>query len=132
MAAGRRRRHGWRRSYASEFNLPFAPLERFVEQCDRVRTACDEIGRTEPMVYSAALVACVGRDDAEVARRAASIGRDADELRANGAAGTVAETAETLRRWIDAGAERIYLQILDLHDLEHLDLIATELAPLLA
>src|SRR6478735_8327594 len=85
--------------YASEFNLPFAPLERFVEQCGRVRTACDEIGRTEPMVYSAALVACVGRDDAEVTRRAASIGRDADELRANGAAGTVAETAETLRRW---------------------------------
>src|SRR6478735_1940162 len=41
--------------YASEFNLPFAPIERFVKQCGRVRTACDDLGRTEPMVYSAAL-----------------------------------------------------------------------------
>lgn len=118
--------------YASEFNLPFAPLARFVKQCDRVRTACDDIGRTEPMIYSAALVVCVGRDEAEVQRRAAAIGRDAAELREVGVAGTVDEAAATLRRWIDAGAERIYLQVLDLHDLDHLDLLAGEVAPLLA
>ena len=118
--------------YASEFNTPFVPIQFFAAQRDRVRAACDELGRTEPMCYSAALVACVGDDAAEVARRAASIGRDADELRADGAAGTPAEVAETLQRWIAAGAERIYLQILDLDDLDHLDLIAGELAPLLA
>ena len=111
--------------YATEFNLPFAPLEAFVKQCDRVRTACDDLGRTDPMVYSAALVVCVGRDDAEVRARAAAIGRETDDLRANGVAGTVEEAAATLRRWSDAGAERIYLQVLDLHDLDHLDLIAT-------
>ena len=83
------------------------------------------------MIYSTALVACVGRDEAEVTRRAAAIGRDVDELRTNGVAGTVDEAAATLRTWIDAGAERIYLQILDLHDLDHLDLIARKLAPLL-
>ena len=37
--------------------------------------------------------------------------------------------AEELRRWIDAGVDRIYLQILDLADLEHLDVLATEVAP---
>lgn len=33
--------------------------------------------------------------------------------------------------WAEVGAERIYLQVLDLTDLDHLDLIATEVAPLL-
>ena len=117
--------------YASEFNTPFVPLEFFQAQCDRVRAACDEIGRTEPMVYSAALVVCAGRDEAEVVRRAAAIGREPDELRRNGAAGTVEEVAATIRRWHDGGAERIYLQVLDLSDLDHLDLIAHEVAPLL-
>jgi F420-dependent oxidoreductase-like protein len=117
--------------HAAEFNTPFVPIEFFAKQCDRVRAACAAIGRTRPMVYSAALVACVGRNEAEVQRRAAAIGRDAAELRENGAAGTVDEVAATMRRWVDAGAERMYLQILDLHDLDHLDLIATELAPLL-
>jgi alkanesulfonate monooxygenase SsuD/methylene tetrahydromethanopterin reductase-like flavin-dependent oxidoreductase (luciferase family) len=84
------------------------------------------------MTYSAALVVCAGRDEAEVRRRAASIGRDAGELRENGAAGTVDEVAATIRRWNEAGAERVYLQVLDLDDLDHLDLIATEVAPLLA
>jgi len=117
--------------YAAEFNTPFVPLDFFRAQTDRVRAACETAGRTEPMVYSAALVVCAGRDEAEVARRAAAIGRQPDELRQNGAAGTVDEVASTLRRWADAGAERIYLQVLDLADLEHLDLLAHEVAPLL-
>jgi alkanesulfonate monooxygenase SsuD/methylene tetrahydromethanopterin reductase-like flavin-dependent oxidoreductase (luciferase family) len=117
--------------HAAEFNMPFAPLEVFQRQCARVREACDAIGRTRPMLYSAALVVCVGADEAEVARSAASIGRQPAELRENGAAGTPAEVAETLRRWRDGGADRMYLQVLDLADLDHLDLIAHEVAPLL-
>ena len=118
--------------YAAEFNTPFVPIEFFGQQRDRVRAACDAIGRTRPMVFSAALVACVGVDDADVARRATAIGREPDELRLNGAAGTPAEVAAAIRRWNDAGADRVYLQILDLDDLDHLDLVATEVAPLLA
>ena len=37
-----------------------------------------------------------------------------------------------MRRWHDAGAERLYLQVLDLADLDHLELIAAEVAPQLA
>jgi F420-dependent oxidoreductase-like protein len=118
--------------YATEFNTPFVSLEFFHTQRARVQAACDAIGRTRPMVWSAALVACVGADEAEVQRRAAAIGREPAELRANGAAGTPEEVAATVRRWHEAGAERVYLQVLDLGDLEHLDLIATEVAPLLA
>ncbi|MFV0306914.1 MAG: LLM class F420-dependent oxidoreductase [Desertimonas sp.] len=111
--------------YATEFNTPFVPIERFVGQRDRVCDACRSIGRDpDELTFSAALVACVGADEPEVARRAAAIGRDADELRVNGVAGTLDEARATLGRWHDAGAERIYLQVLDLTDPDHLDQLA--------
>ena len=69
---------------------------------------------------------CCGRDDAEVARRAAAIGREPDELRANGLAGTPAEVLDTIGRYAEIGSERLYLQVLDLSDLEHLELVASE------
>ena len=95
--------------------------------------ACEAIERDPAtMTFSAALVLCCGADEAEVERRAAAIGRDPAELRENGAAGTPDEVATRLAEWRDAGAERIYLQVLDLADLDHLDLVATEVAPLLA
>ena len=84
------------------------------------------------MTFSAALIVCCGADEAEVNRRATAIGREPEELRENGAAGTPDEVAATLRAWADAGAERIYLQVMDLADLDHLDLIAREVAPNLA
>ena len=119
--------------FAAEFNTPFVPRGFFTAQCDRVRAACESIDRDPAtMTFSAALIVCCGADEAEVIRRAAAIGREPEELRENGAAGTPDEVAATLRAWADAGAERIYLQVMDLADLDHLDLIATEVAPNLA
>ena len=116
--------------YADEFNRPFVSIDVFTEQCGRVRGACEAIERDPAsLVYSAALVVACGRDEAEFKRRAAAIGREPDELRTNGAAGTVSEVIATLKRWNDAGAQRVYLQMLDLHDLDHLSLIAAEVAP---
>ena len=123
--AGPRR---WRR-VPRQFNLGFSPIDAFIEQRERVIAACDAIDRDPAtMVWSIALVACAAADEAGVARRAAAIGRDPDELRRAGAAGTVDETAATLNRWIEAGVDRIYLQILDLTDLEHLEVLATQVA----
>jgi len=116
--------------FGSEFNRAFAPLENFVAQSARVREACEGYDRDpDELVYSAALVLCVGRDEAELARRAAAIGRQPAELRTNGAAGLVPEVIATLQRWHEAGATRIYLQVLDLHDLDHLELVAADVAP---
>ncbi len=116
--------------YAAEFNLPFQSQERFTEQRDRVRSACDVIGRDpESLAYSCALIVCIGKDDAELARRAEFLGRDVEELRLNGLCGTPAEAVERLAQWAALGAERVYLQVLDLDDLEQLDLIATEVMP---
>jgi len=116
--------------HADEFNLPFAPLNGFRAQRKRVRAACESVGRDpESMRFSAALVLCCGADEADLARRAASIGRDVSELRETGAAGTTAEVTEKLLAFRDAGASRIYLQTLDIDDTDHLELVAAEVAP---
>ncbi|MDB1088693.1 LLM class F420-dependent oxidoreductase [Streptomyces sp. ACA25] len=119
--------------YADEFNIPFASVEDSAAQFDRVRAAAREAGRDpEDLVYSNALVACVGRDEAEVARRAAAIGRDVADLRRDGLAGSPAEVVDRIGRFAEIGASRIYLQILDLHDLDHLELISSEVQSQLA
>ena len=114
---------------ADEFNVAFDRAGT-AEKFDRVRAAAAETGRA--LVYSVAQVVCVGRDDAELARRAAAIGRDVDELRENGLAGSPAEVVDRLGEFAGLGATRVYLQCLDLSDLEQLELIATEVAPQLA
>lgn len=117
-------------AYADEFNIAFSSPEVTAAQFDRVRAACDAAGRDPAsLTYSVAQVVCCGENDEVLARRAAAIGRDVDELRANGAAGTPAEVVESLRRFADLGAERAYLQILDLTDLDHLALLAAEVLP---
>ncbi|MEV5017971.1 LLM class F420-dependent oxidoreductase [Streptomyces sp. NPDC053780] len=113
--------------YADEFNMPFASVEDTERQFGRVRAAAEEAGRgADALTYSNALVACVGKDDAEVARRAAAIGREVDELKANGLAGSPAEVVDKIGRYGAVGARRIYLQILDLDDLDHLELISSQ------
>jgi alkanesulfonate monooxygenase len=72
----------------------------------------------------------VGRDEAELARRADAIGREVAELRTNGLAGTPAEVVDKIGTWRErTGISRAYLQVLDLQDLEHIDLVAAEVAP---
>lgn len=116
--------------HADEFNIPFASLSRTSGQFANVRQACTEAGRDPAgLICSAAQVVCCGRDEAEVKRRADAIGRDPGELRENGLAGTPGEVADTIGTFAEAGAQRIYLQVLDLADLDHLELIAQEVMP---
>ncbi len=72
---------------------------------------------------------CCGADEAELARRAAAIGREPTELRADGLAGTPEELVERIARYAELGVTRMYLQVLDLTDLEHLALVAAEVMP---
>ncbi len=114
-------------TYGHEYNVPFSSLDETTAAFERVRAASASSGR--PLVYSAAQVLCVGRDDAEVARRAEAIGRAPEELRENGFGGTVQQVVDTMGTFAEAGATRLYLQVLDLHDLDHLELVASEVAP---
>ncbi len=118
--------------WADEFNLAFVALDDFVAQCDRVRSACRQLGRDpSSMRFSAALALCCGRDEAEFVRRADAIGREPDEIRANGAAGLPFEVLAKIQSYVAQGAERIYLQVLDVDDLDHLSLVASEIMPVL-
>jgi len=112
--------------FADEFNVPFSPLAEITTQFDRVQEAVAAAGRApDSMTYSACFVLCAGRDDAEVARRAAAIGREVDELHTNTPlVGTPAQIVDKLSPYLDAGVQRVYLQVLDMSDLDHLELFA--------
>ncbi|MCW2557118.1 MAG: luciferase family protein [Mycobacterium sp.] len=112
--------------FASEFNMPFASLDDLTTQYGRVAAALADAGRAaDSLTYSAAFVVCAGRDESEIARRAAAIGREVDELRSNSPlVGTPDEIVDRLTPFADAGVQRVYLQVLDMSDLDHLELFA--------
>lgn len=116
--------------YAAEFNVPFSPLDIVTTQYQRVQAAVAAAGRpADSMTYSACFVVCAGRDEAETTRRAGAIGRDLDELRSHSPlVGTPTEIVDKLAVFGEAGVTRVYLQLLDLADLDHLDLFAGEVA----
>ncbi len=116
--------------YAAEFNVGFSTVPETGAQFGRVREACQAAGRDPgTLIYSAAQVTCCGRDEAELGRRAAVIGRDVAELRADGLASSPAEIVDRIGQFAGHGASRIYLQILDTRDLDHLELLASEVLP---
>jgi F420-dependent oxidoreductase-like protein len=117
--------------FADEFNVPFSSIDQAKIQFDRVSAACAEIGRDPAKVRrSAALVVAVARDDDELIRRAAAIGRKVDDLLADGIAGSPAQAADRLGAWRErTGIDRVYLQLLDLTDLGQIELIAAEVMP---
>jgi F420-dependent oxidoreductase-like protein len=115
--------------YADEYNVPFASLPNTAAAFDRVRAACAAAGRDEAsLIYSTAQTVCCGRTAEEISNRAAAIGRAPDELREHALAGTPAEIADRIAEFAGIGASRVYLQVLDLDDLDHLELLA-ELIP---
>ena len=54
---------------------------------------------------------------------------EAGSIRASGLAGTPGEVAAKIAQFAEIGAERVYLQVLDLGDLDHLALIASDVMP---
>ena len=118
--------------FATEFNLGFPSLDEIPERIARVQAACERIGRDPATLsLSLAMSTFAGADDAEVGRRAARIGRTARpgarrrqhrrrpgrDRRADGAA------TPTL------GIDRVYLQLLDLQDVDHVEYLGTEVLP---
>ena len=120
-------------TYAAEFNLGFTAPEDTARQFDVVREACRAQDRDPAtLALSVAQVVCCGTTGADIARRAASIGREVDELRTNGLCGTPDEIVDKLGRFAAIGTERTYLQVLDLADLDHVALLGEEVLPRVA
>jgi F420-dependent oxidoreductase-like protein len=112
--------------FATEFNVPFSGIDVIKTQYQRVATAVSAVGRpADSMTYSACFVLCAGADGAEVSRRATAIGREVDELQTNTPlVGTPGEIVDKLGPFGEAGVQRVYLQVLDMADLDHLELFA--------
>jgi alkanesulfonate monooxygenase SsuD/methylene tetrahydromethanopterin reductase-like flavin-dependent oxidoreductase (luciferase family) len=116
--------------FADEYNVPFASLEDTAAAFGRTRAACEAAGRDpSSLILSAAQTLAVGTDEGEVRRRAAAADSTAEELRAGGLGGTVDEVVDKIGRFGEHGTTRLYLQVLDLSDLDHLRLVAEQIVP---
>ena len=121
---GPRRTPGLAARFATEFNVPFLTPARARAQYDAVAAACELIDRVDEPVYSAMLTVGIGRTEREVDRRTASF-KDKVALRARGVIGSPDYAVEVIGRYAEAGCRRLYLQLLDLSDLEQLELIGS-------
>ena len=116
--------------FADEYNASFLDLTAATAQFDRVRRACEKIGRDPAsLTYSLAHTTVVGADEAEFARRAAALGRTPEQARESPLAGTVDQVRDVLAGFAAAGVQRVYLQVLDLSDLDHIALIGRDILP---
>lgn len=113
--------------YADEFNVPFSTLEETGQAYERVIEVCAREGRDghggRPLVLSAAQTIACGRTEAEARKRADWIGRVPPLF------GSPDQVVDQIGRFAELGATRLFLQILDLSDLDHLDVIAERVAP---
>ncbi|UQX88385.1 LLM class F420-dependent oxidoreductase [Jatrophihabitans telluris] len=128
--AGKSRSAALAARYADEYNSGFAPVERVAEVFGRVRTAVADFGReADTMTYSIAQTTVVGRTEAEVGQRADAIGRGVEDLRSTALAGSPDEIVDQIGRYAAIGASTVYLQIMDLSDLDQLELLASAVLP---
>ncbi len=121
--AGPKRTPALAARYADEFNVPFRTVGESRAVYERVREACAAQGRETPIVFSAAHTVACGRTAAEAKARNERIGNRAH------VSGTPSEVVDHIGRYAELGVTRFFLQILDLGDLDHLDVFASEVAP---
>lgn len=116
--------------YATEFNIGFRTIESIAEVFANVRAVCHEEGRDPATLQmSAALPTIVGRDADEIARRCVAAGIDPESDHSERLVGTPEHVVDQLLALRGIGADRAYVQTVDMTDLEHLDLIAAEVLP---
>ncbi len=126
-------------SYADEYNTAFPTVDTVRERSERIARACEAAGR-EPIPFSVMAPVIAGRDEADLrarARRSAQFrGLDPEALLREPPegfiVGTLEQTAEQLRELERAGASRVLCQHQPHDDLEFVELLGQELAPLVA
>lgn len=119
--------------FATEFNLGFPPLDDIPARVARAHAACERIGRDPATLsLSLAMSTFAGAGDAEIERRAARAGRSLGQVRDGiNIVGGPDEIAERMARYAELGIDRVYLQLLDLQDVDHVEYLGTEVLPLL-
>ncbi|MCE6996354.1 TIGR03560 family F420-dependent LLM class oxidoreductase [Saccharothrix sp. S26] len=113
--------------YADEFNTAFVTPEVAAGLYETVRDRSEEAGRPrDALVLSIIQTLCCGKDDAQVRARDDAF---TEHLDPNAWRGTPSELVDKLGRFAEAGATRAYLRVLDLNDIDHLELVASEVLP---
>ncbi len=127
---GRHRTPALAARYADEFNVGLHSLEAAADQYGRVGRACEAAGRDpDSVIRSGVLVACCGSTPSELRRRAAATGLPLDLLLGAGAAGTPDQVVARCRAAEAIGVGTLYLQIRDVDDLDHVELIGRAVLP---
>jgi F420-dependent oxidoreductase-like protein len=124
---GKRRSAALAAAYADEYNVAFSAPAETRAIFDRVRAAAAEAGRE--LRYSAAHTICVATSQSRLAERAAAIGWAPANLGEQGLTGSPAAVVDRIGRYAEAGASLVYLQLLDLSDIDQLELIAAQVLP---
>jgi alkanesulfonate monooxygenase len=117
--------------YANEFNLPpFQGPDLTREAFDRVRRSCESVGRDPASLdLSVTLTTVCGADGKEVQRRGAV---SPQQFGAADLAGTPDEICESLTTYLELGAARAYLRVIDLRDVDQVELLGTTVLPAFA
>ncbi|HEY6592898.1 MAG TPA: LLM class F420-dependent oxidoreductase [Asanoa sp.] len=115
--------------FAAEYNVAFQPPSVVAAAYGRVDEACAAIGRIDPIVRSTAVTVACGRTPAGARSRMEAAGVSDDAVGVSAVAGTPEQVVDGLGPYLEAGAMRLFLQMPDLRDLDHIELIAAEVAP---
>ncbi|MFD4961049.1 LLM class F420-dependent oxidoreductase [Microbacterium sp. NPDC058389] len=117
--------------FATEFNIGFQSEQVIAEKFAGVRAACERIGRDPgSLKLSVALPTLAAASASELDRRAANIGRTVDELRGDvNIVGGRDEIVAKVERLVALGAQRVYLQLMDLQDVSHVEYLGAEVLP---
>ncbi|WP_033342834.1 LLM class F420-dependent oxidoreductase [Catenuloplanes japonicus] len=116
--------------YADEYNVPPDSVEKCATQYALVREASEKHGRTKPpVVLGASVAVACGRTDAEIKERHALMQQVSALPSEDAIYGPPDKVIKELTRFAEAGATKLYIRLRDLSDLDHLDLLASEVIP---
>jgi F420-dependent oxidoreductase-like protein len=119
--------------YADEFNVPFKSVAETAAAFDRVKLACARLGREAsgktPLVLSAGVVVAIGRTDHEAQRRAAPLHAPSALPPEDPVVGSPAQLVQRIGEFAGIGVTRIHLRLIEIADIDHLELIASDVLP---
>lgn len=115
--------------YADEFNAPFKTVAETARMIERVAEACERVGRSSSLVLSAGIVVACGRSDAEALGRAAPLHEKSALPPEDPVVGTPDQVVEHIGQFADIGITRVHLRVPEMRDVDHLDLVASEVLP---